>query len=60
MGMISGFKCEICETEFTVDEYDDTGANRCPNCDQLYNYDEGQSIVLTDDQVQRLRELKGV
>jgi len=60
MGTLKDFECVICETKFDADEYDDTCINRCPNCDQLYNYDEGLIVVLTDEQIQWLREIKGV
>jgi len=46
--------CEICKTKFEVDQYDDSNKNKCPKCGQLYNYNEGLGIVLTDEQIQLL------
>lgn len=60
VGLIDGFKCVICETEFVADEYEDSGENRCPSCGQVYNYDEGLRIALTDEQIRCLAVLKGV
>tara|TARA_R110000850_G_scaffold260564_1_gene387889 strand:+ start:35 stop:220 length:186 start_codon:yes stop_codon:yes gene_type:complete len=54
MGIIKDFKCIICETKFDVDAYDDAGLNKCPKCDQVYNYDEGLQIELTEDQKRAL------
>ena len=51
--------CEICNTNFDADEYDDTNINKCPECGQIYNYDEGLTMVLSKDQMEWLRELKG-
>ena len=58
MGFISNFKCVICETEFDVDGYDDTGVNKCPKCNQVYNYDEGLTPVLTKEQIVILNEMR--
>ena len=49
MGMID-FDCQICKTAFKADEYNDSGVNQCPKCGQVYNYDEGPAIVLTEEQ----------
>lgn len=50
MGFLKNFECLICKTKFDADEYDDTGVNKCPKCGQVYNYDEGLAIELTDEQ----------
>lgn len=45
--------CEICETEFSGETYGED--NHCPKCGQIYSYDEGQNIRLSDAQLQLLR-----
>ena len=50
MGLRKDFECLICKAKFDVDEYDDTNINKCPKCEQIYNYDEGLVIELTEDQ----------
>lgn len=60
MGIFKGFECVICNQEFDVDGYDDSGVNKCPNCGQVYNYDEGLSIELTSEQLEWLKEIKGL
>ncbi len=57
MGIINGFECIICDEKFSVDEYDDTGVNKCPSCGQVYNYDEGLIIELTKEQLTALKRL---
>tara|TARA_R110002096_G_C14168586_1_gene685704 strand:+ start:254 stop:448 length:195 start_codon:yes stop_codon:yes gene_type:complete len=54
MGAIN-FECVICESEFEADEYDDDSKNKCPNCGQIYNYDEALTIKLTESQLSALR-----
>jgi hypothetical protein len=45
--------CLICRTEWALaDKY---GENICPACGQKYAHDEGQHIVLTDEQLELLR-----
>lgn len=51
------FTCLICETPFEEDKYD---KNVCPNCGQVYVYDEAQMIDLTKEQLAALRRLKGL
>jgi NAD-dependent SIR2 family protein deacetylase len=55
MGYIN-FECVICEAEFKADEYDDNNQNKCPECGQVYNYDEALTIELTKVQLDLLRE----
>ena len=50
MGTLKDFECAICKTKFDADEYDDTSFNKCPECGQVYNYDEGLVIELTEEQ----------
>jgi Zn finger protein HypA/HybF involved in hydrogenase expression len=45
--------CEICEQDFEGDKYGEE--NDCPTCGQRYAYDEGQGIVLTEEQISLLR-----
>ncbi len=49
-------KCDICNSEFTIDTY---GDGVCPKCSQEYIYEEGHMIVLNDEQKQLLRDAKG-
>jgi NAD-dependent SIR2 family protein deacetylase len=55
MGDIN-FECVICKSEFKADEYDDNNQNKCPECGQVYNYDEALTIELTKAQLDLLRE----
>lgn len=48
-------KCLVCNKEFTHHPY---GDNKCPNCKQAYEYEEGQMIKLTKRQLKILREDK--
>lgn len=45
--------CAVCETEFEIDKY---GEGVCPKCNQVYSYDEGYSLILTEEQRQLLLE----
>ena len=60
MGILKDFECIVCGHKFDADEYDDTGINKCPICDQVYKYDEGLCIELDEYQKECLKELKCV
>lgn len=45
--------CDICEQSF--EDANTYGENTCPQCGQKYIHDEGQRIVLSEDQLQLLR-----
>lgn len=45
--------CDICMTEFLFRER--YGCNYCPKCGQEYCHNEGQQIVLTEQQLELLR-----
>ncbi len=59
MGDIN-FNCVICEAEFKVDGHCDQNKNKCPNCGQTYNYDEGLTIELTEEKIKWLAAMSGV
>ena len=45
--------CDICNAPFEQDTYAD---GECPICGQKYEYEEGITMVLTDEQVGVLRK----
>jgi NAD-dependent SIR2 family protein deacetylase len=55
MGILKDFKCVICRTTFDADEYDDLGINKCPDCGQAYNYNEGLQLELSAEQLEWLK-----
>ena len=49
-------KCILCGASKHVDSFDDW---TCEKCGQQYEYEEGHRIVLTEEQIEWLRELQG-
>jgi uncharacterized Zn finger protein (UPF0148 family) len=45
--------CQICDAPMVFNAY---GKNVCPKCGQQYDYDEGQHIVLSDEQRELLKK----
>lgn len=45
--------CILCEKEFELEKYE---GGACPNCGQVYKYDEGYFISLSEEQLGLLRQ----
>ena len=55
---MSKMDCILCGEEFEYDTYGDD--NKCPKCGQIYDYDEGQVIRLSEKQKETLIKLENV